>query len=470
MDKQDRNKFTNWMRRLRNIFRKSKKPGDILPSILPSSESELSKLRISSYSQETIFPPELMEAILDKFHYVADLPTLLRCRLVCSHWKQVVEKKLETEHLFRWTNLNQDEDYSLSIFQETRISTCFYSVVPDTVSSGLTRIWLPPAIAANPKGNPFPNKSAAVIGFENCHSGSYGDRACPKLAHRIESKAPYEEVVKLFQNYGKYLTTLVLHDLIIYQDNFCLVLASTESLKALTLSFVKVAYSKKEVKINVPKCLTHLHILSSHKNTETFFKWFLTAVSPQIVNLKIRGHTPFYGEVTLEQEIFKKLKCLHVYSRTEWDLAEMLRKVESPPALQHITAVWCRMTHHYLAVEDVIKFIAKFCTSLVSLKIHVKLCDLTTPFENCGKIFSNVKFVVMAITSQEYIAGWDEVSIRESILPWFPKVESVIIVNSFDVSGVGFIECPLCNRNEKLFEVYIRKKYGRQARARAGSV
>ncbi|CAL8129554.1 unnamed protein product [Orchesella dallaii] len=449
MDKQDRNKFTNWMRRLRNIFSKSKKPQHILPSILPSSESELSELRISSYSQETIFPPELMEAILDKLHYVEDLPTLLRCRLVCSHWKQVVEKKLETEYLFRWTNLNQDEDHSLSIFQETRISTCFYSVIPETVYSGLTHIWLPPAIAANPKGNPFPNKSAAVIGFENCHSGTHSDRACPNLEHRIESKAPYEEVVKLFQNYGKYLTTLVLHDLIIFQDNFCLVLASTESLKALTLSWVKVSYSKEEAKINVPKCLTHLHILSSHDNTETFYKWLMTAVSPQIVNLKIQGRAPFYGKVTLEQEIFKKLKCLHVYSPMEWDLAEMLRKVESPPALQHVTAVWGWISNDYWTVEDVIKFIAKFCTSLVSLKIHVKLCDLITPFENCGKIFPNVKFVAMVIANPEYRAGWDEVSIRESILPWFPKVESVIIVNGFNVSGVGFIQCPLCNRYEQ---------------------
>ncbi|CAL8127592.1 unnamed protein product [Orchesella dallaii] len=453
MNKQDRNKFTNWMRRLRNIFRKSKKPEHILPCILPSSESEseLSEPRISSYSQETIFPPELMEEILDKFHYVEDLPTLLRCRLVCSHWKHFVEKKLETEHLFRWTNLNQDEDHSLSNFQETRISTCFYSVIPDTVFSGLTRIWLPKAIAKKPKVNPFPNKSAAVIGFENCHSGSNSDRACPKLEHRIKSKAPSEKVVKLFQNYGKYLTTLVLHDLIIFQDNFCLVLGSTENLKALTLSWVKVAYSKNDVKINVPKCLTHLHILSCHSNTEIFFKWFLIAVSPQIVNLKIQGRAPFRGKVTLEQEIFKKLKCLHVYSPSESDLAEMLRKVEAPPALQHVTAVWGWMNNDYLTVEDVIKFIAKFCTSLVSLKIHVKLCDLITPFKNCGKIFSNVKFVAMVITSQEYRAGWDEVSIRESILPWFPKVESVIIVNDFDVCGVGFIQCPLCNRDEQLY-------------------
>ncbi|CAL8127583.1 unnamed protein product [Orchesella dallaii] len=433
--------FSNW---LPQIFRRSK-----------SFQHEKSMDK----EQFLVLPTEIVESILER---IDDLSILLRCRLVCLQWKTIVETMLEKQHFSHLPNLNNAESYfSTGRFKPPHVSPCLYSVIPETSIAGLTHLWLPPALTNVIVKNPFPNKSVTVIGFESCHSGWCLPRSCPKLPpHKTKIRpAPNKKIVRVFQNIGHHLTSLIFHDVTISQDKFCSILESSTNLKSLILSVFELVGGNPDRELNIPRFLTNLQVIYCQKSSELTIKWFLSTCSYQLTSLKLYGNYFLCNNVILEKDKFPRLQNLYIFDPSRSDLVELLEKSMSPPTLKYTTLGWSSKMRN-VQIDEIIYFISKTSKSLISFKIFVSLDEFVKILEKCRVVYPKVRFIEMLWQRSLIDPSWEDESHRKSLLPWFPKLECAKVIPSSEFCYYPDVMCPLCGRSEKYIKRGLKKWLG----------
>ncbi|CAL8127601.1 unnamed protein product [Orchesella dallaii] len=368
-------------------------------------------------------PPEMLEAFLEK---ISDQKTLLRCRLVSTEWKAVVDNLLEKRRLSLWTVW--DPKLYLGV---PCLSPRIWAVPQSHDSEYSTHLVVPPVIKGKITGNPFPQKSVAIIGFDRSHWDE--NRVCPELKHKAKVK-----LVPTLEANGDFLTSLIFHDMTL---NFCdlkSVLNSMLLLKAITFSKIKLNFENEGEDLKISPHLTHLQLI----NCDPFvIKSVLGFCSRQLVSLKLVG---LNGDLTVELKDFENLKQLFVYDVHGPRLLSLLKNTESPPPLEYLSVIRSRQSAYYgydNNMENVVNFIYKISKSLIHLRMNIKLEPVLKLLQEGGKTFPNLRWVQMVCLDDN---NWEECLVKEKFLHWFPKLESAKFISGQENGWYQNRDCIIC--------------------------
>ncbi|CAL8145847.1 unnamed protein product [Orchesella dallaii] len=361
-------------------------------------------------SDNPIFPLEIQEMIL---HRIRDKPTLWRCRLVSSHWKQVSNSILERLRLNSWMEWQPlPNSIPLSPYanlwknQEDEFYVYFSHKLGQT-------------------GNPFPSNSLTIS------KPKYTDRLVPK-------EWIFSEYLL---RYGGYLTSLILHKFKFSVDDLEKLFCHLPNLKALTFSYLPTTSEGTEVSrnhehstiISLPN-LTHVQLVFS---SEELCSYLLQICGNHLKSLEVEanGAIGFFTIPPLCINRFSCLKYLKLYY-TDKDgveitkLAKEIRnKIPAPIEFLsiYVMDVGYRGFDRPVDLGCLMNFVSNFRSTLTYFYLDVRLRHLgkldslhLVYLLKLGELFPALKKLVII-----GLQGWNEEQVEVEIRSKFPNLDSI---------------------------------------------
>ncbi|CAL8145844.1 unnamed protein product [Orchesella dallaii] len=356
-----------------------------------------------------IFPLEIQEMII---HRITDEPTLWRCRLVNSHWKQVSNSILERLRLNSWTEWQP-----------------LPNPIPSSPNANLWKsgdeFYLYFSQQLGQPGNPFPSNSLTIS------KAKYTDRLIPKEWIFTE----------YLLRYGGYLTSLTLHKFKFSVNDLEKFVSHLPNLKALTFSYLLTPSKGTEVSrnnehstiISIPN-LTHVQLLFS---SEELGSYLLKICGNHLKSLEVEanGAIGFCTLPPLCSNRFSCLKYLKLYY-TDKDgmeirkLAKEIRnKVPAPIEFLsiYVMDLGLRGFEQPVDLEWLMNFVSNFRSTLTYFYLDVRLRHLgkvqsvhLVDLLKGGEVFAALK--KLAIVGMR---GWSEEKLGVEIGSKFPNLDSI---------------------------------------------
>ncbi|CAL8128927.1 unnamed protein product [Orchesella dallaii] len=359
--------------------------------------------------------------------------SLLNCRLVNKSWRGGTDVFLKRRSHQNWTTWSP----TFPLFPKWNLVPN-----PNPRSGCLPYVQVPLGLSEH-EGNPFPSQCLMLIDED-----------------RVKSTAKYESVAfnKLLQNIGCHLTTFILSDVTITQDQLDGMLTQLVHLKAITFSNItlkKVSKKNLSTKKSAAKPIHSLLPLESlravYNCDARIIKYMVDQFGHQLVNLEVDASKlkPFVGQksglgkagekesVPAPPALFKNLTRLELYSPSSYFL-----KLSKGFALKNLCVMGIHKEHK-ITPEILFKFIDQFSETLVYLRLDIDFQELKlvprdmatmlnkgSSLAPIGAKFSKLIRLDVRIPSPRTMQdGW--LFIKRHLLPKFPELKYLHIVPIF---------------------------------------
>ncbi|CAL8127473.1 unnamed protein product [Orchesella dallaii] len=184
----------------------------------------------------------------------------------------------------------------------------------------------------------------------------------------------------------------------------------------------------------IPTNLKHLEILNCDEYlTESVVPLF----SQQLVSLKIGG-LDYEGSLALGNSV--NLKQLFIHEINVMEFEELINDAKALPQLEYLSVIMSSQNVFWQEKHKILNCLSKVSESLTHLRLKVEVEVFQRLLNEYAVIFSNVSFLEIACSTPNI----HEESLKENLLPWFPKLKSVSVKSIPQKRFLQDRECLLC--------------------------
>jgi len=349
-----------------------------------------------------------------------DRSTMLKCRLINSYWKAVVDSLQEKRILSSWLTWNATDAFDKDIFRimpTLEVFNGYGAKIPDYLNchSALKE-------EAFKNGyNPFPNKSLCIYPYDDSH---IFDAPAPREWYFEMRDLIGREGIEMYLfliDHGHHLTSLALHKIRVKPAQLHQILNHLPNLKALTLfdiwfrDHIDQFFNENPLEDGLPM-LTHLRVQTSGP---AWIQWLVDCCAANLVRLELDI-----------QEITTRIN-----RETDWALEKLEKltirdyngnSLQNKAALPHLKCLSINFKKKHEENKDVsiLNFVKQFSTTLEVLNlgpdIRLKELGKRDEWEGDESMFHKVTNLSMQVP---WLADNDVDVLRLHIFLKFPNLE-----------------------------------------------